>query len=76
MTNIYNFNRFENEVKLENIKIFKLTDEPNAAAISEDEYEKIQKEIMNNPNYKFIEDMRLREVNMEKENNKKVKIIY
>jgi len=27
---------------------------------------------MCNPNYKFIEDMRSREVNMEKENNKKV----
>jgi hypothetical protein len=58
---------------IEKVKIFKLTDEPSAADITEDEYRKIQMEILKNPNYKFVEDMRSREVNMEKENMNKAK---
>lgn len=55
------------------MKVFKLTDEPNAPNITEEEYQKIQVEILKNPNYKYMEDMRLREINMEKENMNKVR---
>jgi hypothetical protein len=55
------------------VKIFKLTDEPNAGPITEEEYQKIQLEILKNPNYKYLEDMRLKEVNMEKENMNKAR---
>jgi hypothetical protein len=59
--------RWEPESKLEKVKIFKQLDEPNAAAVTDEEYHKIQTEILKNPNYKYLEDMRSREVNMEKE---------
>ena len=55
------------------MKIFKLTDEPNAGPVTEEEYQKIQLEILKNPNYKYLEDMRLKEVNMEKENMNKAR---
>ena len=56
------------EEEIERFKIFKLTDEPNCPEITEDEYMRIQEEILSNPNYRFVEDMRLREVRMENEN--------
>ena len=67
--------RWENEVKIEKVKIFKLTDEPNAPEISEEEYDKIQQEILKNPNRAIedMRDMRSREVNMEKENMNRVR---
>lgn len=65
--------RWEPESRIEKVKIFKLIDEPNAPAITEEEYQKIQIEILKNPNYKFLEDMRSKEVNMEKENINKAR---
>lgn len=60
--------RWEPESKMEKVKIFKMTDEPNAGPVTEEEYRKIQLEIAKNPHYKLVEDIRLREINMEKEN--------
>ena len=67
-----NKNRFEkhlqwDEKNLEKYKIFKMSDEPNLPELSEEEYNKIQLEVLNNPNYRHIENMRLKEINMEKE---------
>lgn len=50
-----------------------MVDEPNAQAITDEEYQKIQIEILKNPNYKYMEDMRLKEINMEKENINKAR---
>jgi hypothetical protein len=58
---------------MERVKIFKLTDEPNAGPVTEEEYQKIQLEILKNPNYKYLEDMRSKEINMEKENMSKAR---
>jgi hypothetical protein len=58
---------------MEKTKIFKLTDEPNAGPVTEEEYQKIQLEILKNPNYKYLEDMRSKEINMEKENMSKAR---
>ena len=52
---------------LEKEKVFKMSDEPNCKEITEEEHRKIQQEVLNNPNYRYIEDMKLREINMEKE---------
>ena len=67
--------RWEPEAKIEKIKIFKLTDEPDAPEVSEEEYDKIQQEILKNPHRVFedMRDMRSREINMEKENINKVR---
>lgn len=65
--------RFELEERLERVKIFKLTDEVEASAVTEEEYQKIQIEILKNPNYKFLNDLRSREINMEKENLSKAR---
>jgi len=65
--------RFELEERLERVKIFKLTDEVQAPAVTEEEYQKIQIEILKNPNYKFLNDLRSREINMEKENLSKAR---
>jgi hypothetical protein len=48
-------------------KVFKMSDEPSCPEISEDEHRRIQIEVLNNPNYKYIENMKLKEINMEKE---------
>jgi hypothetical protein len=65
--------RWEMEERLEKVKIFKLTDEVEAPAVTEEEYQKIQIEILKNPNYKFLNDMRSKEINMEKENLSKAR---
>jgi hypothetical protein len=66
--------RFEDDRLLEKIKIFKLSDEPDCNEVSEEEYIKIQKEILSNPNYRnLVADMRMREISMEKENINKAK---
>jgi hypothetical protein len=41
--------------------------------ITDEEYHKIQNEIMRNPNYKYSSDMKTREINMEKENMNKAR---
>ena len=61
------------EDKLEKVKVFKLTDEVEAAPVTEEEYKKIQNEILKNPNYKLMNDMRSKEINMEKENLSKAR---
>jgi hypothetical protein len=61
------------EEKLEKVKVFKLTDEVEAPPVTEEEYKKIQIEILKNPNYKLMNDMRSKEINMEKENLSKVR---
>ena len=53
---------------LEKVKIFKLTDEVNAPNISEEEYQKIQQELLKDPTRSFLGDMKFRESHMEKEN--------
>lgn len=58
---------------LEKIKIFKLTDEPNSADITEEEYIQIQNEIRKDPSKNYLGDMKLRESNLEKENLFKAK---
>jgi hypothetical protein len=65
--------KWEPESKLEKVKIFKSGDEPDAQPVTDEEYYKIQNEILKNPNYKYHEDMRTREVNMEKENMSKAR---
>jgi len=72
--------KWESESRIEKVKIFKMIDEPEQPAITEEEYHKIQMEILKNPNYKYSTDMRSKEVNMEKdimskarERSKKVK---
>ena len=67
--------RWENDNRIEKVKIFKLTDEPNASEVTEEEFEKIQQEILKNPHRVFedMRDMRSREINMEKENINKVR---
>jgi len=67
--------RWESDNRIEKIKIFKLTDEPNAPEVTEEEYERIQQEILKNPHRVFedMRDMRSREINMEKENINKVR---
>eukprot|EP00340_Litonotus_pictus_P012783 CAMPEP_0170536774 /NCGR_PEP_ID=MMETSP0209-20121228/102334_1 /TAXON_ID=665100 ORGANISM="Litonotus pictus, Strain P1" /NCGR_SAMPLE_ID=MMETSP0209 /ASSEMBLY_ACC=CAM_ASM_000301 /LENGTH=630 /DNA_ID=CAMNT_0010838175 /DNA_START=1593 /DNA_END=3485 /DNA_ORIENTATION=+ len=61
------------DYSLEKVKIFKLTDEPDCADITEEEYNKIQEELKTNPKYRILEDMRLKEINMEKENMNKAR---
>jgi hypothetical protein len=58
---------------LEKVKIFKLTDEPNAPNITDEEYQQIQREILKDPTRSYLGDMKLRESNLEKENLFKVK---
>lgn len=65
--------RWEAESKMEKVKIFKMYDEPEAPAITDEEYHKIQLEVLNNPNYKYQTDMRSKEINMEKENMSKAR---
>jgi hypothetical protein len=65
--------RWVDEEILEKIKVFKLSDEPDCPEISEEEYIRIQNEIKINPNYRIVEDMRLREIHMEKENMNKAR---
>lgn len=55
-------------MKLEKVKIFKLTDEVNAPNITEDEYQKIQQDLLKDPTRSFLGDMKVRESQMEKEN--------
>ena len=63
------------EENIERFKIFKMTDEPDCPEPTEDEYMRIQEEARLIPNYKFMENMRLKEINMDKEGmtNKKDK---
>ena len=65
--------RFEVEENLEKIKVFKLTDEPKSADITEEEYMQIQNEIRKDPLKNYLGDMKLRESNLEKENLFKLK---
>ena len=65
--------RWEAESKIEKVKIFKMHDEPEAYAVTDEEYQKIQLEILKNPNYKYLTDMRSKEINMEKENMSKAR---
>ena len=58
---------------LEKEKVFKMSDEPNCKELTEEEHRKIQQEVLNNPNYRYIQDMKLREINMEKEQMNKQK---
>lgn len=58
---------------MEKIKIFKLTDEPNAPSITDDEYQQIQLELLKDPTRSYLGDMKLRESMMEKENLFKMK---
>lgn len=60
-------------MRIERVKIFKMTDEPNAPALSEEEYQKIQQEILKNPHNSFTMDLRMREVTMEKDYMSKVR---
>jgi hypothetical protein len=53
---------------LEKVKVFKLTDEPNAGNITEEEYRKIQLELLKDPTRNYLGDMKFRESHMEKEN--------
>jgi len=55
-------------MKLEKVKIFKLTDEVNAPNITEEEYHKIQQDLIKDPTRSFLENMKVRESHMEKEN--------
>lgn len=57
--------RFENE-NLEKVKIFKKTDEPNAPNISHEEYLKIQQEVALNPHIFKNEDIRMKDIKMDK----------
>lgn len=70
--NTKNMKRIQFDGKIENCKIFKASDEPNCPEISDEEYIKIQEQVLQNPHYK-IEDMRMREINMEKENMNNLK---
>lgn len=60
--------KFANEALMRQTKIFKLTDEPNAPGVSNEEYMKIQQELKLNPNkYKKIkQDMRKEDIKMDK----------
>lgn len=51
---------------MEKVKIFKMTDQPNAPEISEEEYENIQQEVSKNPQKYRIEEMRERDIKMDK----------
>jgi len=53
---------------LEKVKIFKLTDEVNAPDIFEEEYQKIQQDLLKDPTRSYLGDMKFRESHMEKEN--------
>lgn len=53
---------------MERVKIFKLTDEVNAPDISEEEYLKIQQDLLKDPTRSYLGDMKFRESHMEKEN--------
>lgn len=55
-------------MELEKVKVFKLTDEPNAPNITEEEYQKIQQDILKDPTRSYLGDMKFRESHMEKEN--------
>lgn len=57
--------QFETEQNLERIKIFKLTDQPNAPNIKWEEYLCIQQEAAANPQKFKIEDMRTKEIKMD-----------
>ena len=58
--------RFESDhKKLEKVKIFKMTDTPNAPNITREEYLKIQKEISLDPHIFKIEDIRKKETKMD-----------
>lgn len=48
------------------MKIFKSTDEPNAPSITDEEYLRIQQEVLMNPQVFKLEDIRTKEVKMEK----------
>ncbi len=65
--------RWEIDHLIEKVKIFKMTDEVSAPAVTEEEHIRIQTEILKNPNYKYLTDIRSREINMEKENNSKAR---
>ena len=57
--------QFETEQNLERIKIFKLTDQPNAPNIKWEEYLCIQQEAAANPQKFKIEDIRTKEIKMD-----------
>jgi hypothetical protein len=65
--------RWEAESKMEKVKIFISNDEPGAGDVTEEQYRKIQMEILSNPNYKYSSDLRSKEINMEKENMSKAR---
>lgn len=63
--------KFANETLINKVKIFKLTDEPIAPAVSDEEYAKIQKELQLDPNKyknknKNKKDMRKEDIKMDK----------
>ena len=57
--------KLENEQNITKVKIFKMTDEPNAPNISNEEYLKIQQEVARNPHIFKIEDIRMKEIKMD-----------
>lgn len=65
--------RWENDSKIEKVKIFISNDEPGAGEVTEEQYKKIQLEILSNPNYKYSSDLRSKEIHMEKENMSKAR---
>ena len=56
------------------MKIFKATDPPNAPNISQEEYLKIQQEVAKNPHIYKFEDIKTRDINMDKNQPKKAEI--
>lgn len=66
--------KFSDESQIEKVKVFKQTDEPNCPEISEEEFVRIQKEILSKDNYTLVvADVRRKEINMEKENMNKAR---
>ncbi len=69
--------RFETDIaKLEHVKIFKMTDTPNAPNITKEEYIKIQQEIALNPHIFKIEDIRKKEIKMEQKKEAEIEWKY
>ncbi len=65
--------KWESEIRMERVKIFKSTDEPSANEVSEEEYRRIQLELMKNPDHVYLKDIRLKEIRLEKENMSKAR---